>query len=80
MKLTILGPGIHGSGPTIHVHKSGCRDCNMPKYRGAERVEYEANTKVDIISMFYQDIAEGNGEPLDLYANEVYFAPCTSLE
>lgn len=52
----------------------------MPKYRGAERMEYEASTKVDIVSMFYQDIAEGNGEDPDSYANEVYFAPCTSLE
>lgn len=79
-KLTIYGPNIQDRGPTIQVHKCGCRDGNQPKYRTAERLEYEAENRMDVVRLFYAEMAAENGEPIENYAGDVYFAPCVTLK
>lgn len=79
-KLTIYGPNIADHGPTIQVHKCGCRDGNQPKYRTAERLDYEAPDRMAVVRLFYEDMANENGEPIESYADQVHFAPCVTLK
>lgn len=78
MKVTILGPNLHGTSFTFHVHRSGCADIRRSESRfgSDEGWTIEVTTQLEVIEDVYQDILAENDDQASDYRGEFRFAPC----